>query len=182
MLKAPLDGFDGGVNPVTGRTADIPFSWERLSKATAYKLYIAYDSGFDEEVTSVAVASTKSTVVQTVGPYQTIGEDEQVEFMPGTTYYWRIKVTGPVSSPYSATYSFTIKEAVAPVTEVTVEPAPAPEIVVEPAPAPEIVVEVPPYPEPAPAIPSYMLWMIIGIGAVLVIALIVLIVRTRRVV
>ncbi len=37
-------------------------------------------------------------------------------------------------------------------------------------------------PQPAePAIPSYLLWTIIGIGAILVIALIVLIVRTRRV-
>jgi len=30
------------------------------------------------------------------------------------------------------------------------------------------------------AIPSYLLWIIIGIGAILVIALIVLVVRTRR--
>jgi len=33
----------------------------------------------------------------------------------------------------------------------------------------------------APVIPTYLLWVIVGVGAVLVIALIVLIVRTRRV-
>ena len=59
----------------------------------------------------------------------------------------------------------------------TSEPAPVvnvPEIVV---PAPEVVVQ-PPVSEPA--IPTGLLWAIIIIGAVLVIALIVLIVRTRR--
>jgi hypothetical protein len=35
--------------------------------------------------------------------------------------------------------------------------------------------------EPTPVIPTYLLWIIVGIGAVLVISLIVLIVRTRRV-
>ncbi len=35
--------------------------------------------------------------------------------------------------------------------------------------------------EPTPVIPAYLLWMIIGIGAVLIISLIVLIIRTRRV-
>ena len=63
------------------------------------------------------------------------------------------------------------------VPDITVE---APTITVEAAPAPAVTVEAPSA-AAAPAVPSYMLWMIIGIGAVLVIALIVLIVRTRRV-
>lgn len=33
----------------------------------------------------------------------------------------------------------------------------------------------------SPVIPTYILWIIVGVGAILVIALIVLIVRTRRV-
>jgi len=50
--------------------------------------------------------------------------------------------------------------------------------------APEVTVTVPPIviPPSAPAIPAVLLWTIVGIGAVLIIALIVLIVRTRRVV
>jgi len=35
-------------------------------------------------------------------------------------------------------------------------------------------------PTPVEAVPKYLLWIIIAIGAVLVIALIVLIIRTRR--
>ena len=64
--------------------------------------------------------------------------------------------------------------------EITVEAAPAPSVTVEAAPAPSVTVEAPTA-AAAPAIPSYLLWVIIAIGAVLVIALIVLIVRTRRV-
>ncbi len=80
-----------------------------------------------------------------------------------TAYAW--KVTAVPDGP-SATGVFTTEAeaAEAAVTEPT-EPA-------------EIqIVEVP----GAAPIPSYLLWMIIGIGAVLFIALIVLIVRTRRV-
>jgi nitrous oxidase accessory protein NosD len=75
--------------------------------------------------------------------------------------------------------------------EITVEAAPAPQVTVEAPPAPQVTVEAPPAPQvtveaapaaaAAPAIPTYLLWIIIGIGAVLVVALIVLIVRTRRV-
>ena len=66
------------------------------------------------------------------------------------------------------------------------EPAPPEEpIVVNPV-KPEVNVEIPPTKitiEPAEqAIPNYMLWIIVAVGAILIIALIVLIVRTRRVV
>ncbi len=67
--------------------------------------------------------------------------------------------------------------------------AAAPEIVIPTQPAPQITVKVPEVkippitiPPAQPAIPTYMLWFIIGIGAVLVIAVIILIIRTRRVV
>lgn len=51
-------------------------------------------------------------------------------------------------------------------------PAPKVDVTVEPA---KVTVE-----PSAPVIPDYMLWIIIAVGAVLIIALIVLIVRTRR--
>jgi hypothetical protein len=60
----------------------------------------------------------------------------------------------------------------------------APPIIIEekPAPpAPEIILEVPPTPAPVQVIPDYLLWVIVAVGAVLIIAVIVLIVRTRRV-
>ena len=72
-----------------------------------------------------------------------------------------------------------------PPAQVTIQPPPpaqvtvtAPTVNVAPAPAPQVTVNVP---DPTQPIPSYILWTIILIGAVLIIALIVLIVRTRRV-
>jgi len=76
-----------------------------------------------------------------------------------TSYFWRVQAIGPTSSPWSDVGSFTT----------VAEPPPPP----EPPPAPP--------PPPEPTTPAYI-WTIIGIGALLVIAVIVLIVRTRRVV
>jgi hypothetical protein len=108
MLSAPADAFVGAVNPVTGRAADVIFTWPRLSKSTAYGLEISYDDGFKEDVTTVTVTSSGSTVVQAVGPYQTASSAQQVELQPGTTYYWRVRTTSPIKSPYSETRSFTV--------------------------------------------------------------------------
>ncbi len=97
-----------------------------------------------------------------------------------TTYYWRVRGVLDAGStaftPWAAGIFTTEAEAV--VVEGTTP------VVVE-TPKPEITVEIPPTKitvEPAPpAIPTYLLWIIVVVGAVLVIALIVLIVRTRRV-
>lgn len=69
--------------------------------------------------------------------------------------------------------------AKAPDVDVVVEAPPAAQITVEAAPAPSVTVEA--AAPAAPTIPTYLLWVIIAIGAILVISLIVLIVRTRRV-
>jgi len=77
-----------------------------------------------------------------------------------TVYFWAVKATKPTLSPQSIG-SFTTMGAPA--------PAPGPPITIPPA-----------VPAPEPITPSYI-WGIIAIGAVLVIVVIVLIVRTRRV-
>ena len=70
---------------------------------------------------------------------------------------------------------------------VVVEPPPAPVTttvtipVVTSVPAPEVTLNIPAAPSPVQPIPSYLLWAVIVVGAVLVIAVIVLIVRTRRI-
>jgi len=280
-LAAPADGYSNPVNNVTGRANEIAFSWSRLSNATQYDLQIAYDDSFTEMVSGIDTG-TKSmpTVVIAVGPDRNGATDPagaQVNFMPGTTYYWRVKATAPLTSPYSEVRTLTIQpgsalvpaigspangatisssnpafswspvsgatmyefqlavstnfgasvfstqlpdtgirpavkldpgmtyfwrvRAVAPVTgmwstisnfmvaEEVVAPTPTPPVVVQQVPAPqinipaappaqEIVIPSAPTP-PAPIAPGYI-WAIIIIGAVLVIAVIVLIVRTRR--
>ncbi|MBA7505299.1 hypothetical protein ES706_03965 [subsurface metagenome] len=183
-LVAPKHGFTNIMNVVTGRAFDVTFVWERPStKVEGYDLRIALDEGFDEVLRTVTVVEDDPVVSQIAGPHGDADIDADVEFMPGTTYYWKVRVSDPVYSPWSVIYTLSVEEAVAPFPEVTVEAPPVPEITVEAPPAPEITVEVPPITIPAaPAIPAYLLWAIIVIGAVLIIALIVLIVRTRRVV
>jgi parallel beta-helix repeat protein len=70
-----------------------------------------------------------------------------------------------------------------PAPSVTVEAPPAPSVTVEAPPAPSVTVEAPPAPnvDVAPPFDPVFLWVIIAIGAILMIAVIVLIVRTRRV-
>jgi hypothetical protein len=76
-----------------------------------------------------------------------------------TTYFWAVRAIQPSAGAQSVgTFTTMSKEA--------------PPVVVEPTPPP--IIEL-----PTAETPSYI-WAIIGIGAVLVIAVIVLIVRTRR--
>ena len=96
-----------------------------------------------------------------------------------TTYYWRVRgVTGAAAPKKAApggpwvTGVFTTKAK-----PVEAEPP----IVIEPTPPTQVQVIEVPVQGPPQAIPDYLLWTIIGIGGVLIIALIVLIVRTRRV-
>jgi hypothetical protein len=110
-LLGPADKFSNPVNTVTGKANEISFSWSRLSKATEYKLYIAYDSSFKETVTTYVKDSDSSTVAVPVGPDRS--GDQQVNFLPGKTYYWRVKVTEPLYSAYSETRSFVIEPGAA---------------------------------------------------------------------
>jgi len=75
-----------------------------------------------------------------------------------TTYFWRARGIEPTVTDWSPVASF------------TTEKVPVPPVVVEPTPIPE---PVPPMITPA------IIWAIIAIGAILVIAVIVLIVKTR---
>jgi hypothetical protein len=186
-LAGPSDGTVVNINPVSGGTYNVPFTWERLSKASAYDFQAALDTGFVEKITTATVNSTSGTAFLNVAANT---------FMPGETYYWRVRLnsTGPIYSPWSETRSFTVSELPEAAEPVIIEQAPAPvisvpptpEIVLQPpeivlpapTPAPEIVI--PAAPEPTPAVPSWAIYAIIIIGAVLVIALIVLIMRTRR--
>jgi len=77
-----------------------------------------------------------------------------------STYFWRVRGIEPTTTDWSPVASF------------TTEKKPVPPVVVEPP--------APPLPAPPPVVTPAIIWAIIAIGAILGIAVIVLIVRTRR--
>ncbi len=199
--RAPADGADIPFNTVSGEAEQIIFSWTSPSdKVSKFNFEIATDTDFDETVLPLDIEKSSGTwdegdvISQIVGPGAT-GAD--IRFMPDTTYYWKVRVdaAGPVRSAWSETRSFTTGSLPEILPPVVIEQPPAPVIQVPPAPAititpPEIVLPAPPpappeivipsAPAPTPPVPQWALMVIIIIGAVLVIALIVLIMRTRR--
>jgi hypothetical protein len=208
-LTGPADGAEIPINFETGLAQDVIFTWDRLSVASDYDLYIAFDSGFTQMLTTTTVASTSSTVVKVLGPYQ-----GSIFYHPETTYYWKVRERavsgGTWYSPWSATRSFTTLSEVPPeqwispytgehfdseedllehIAEWEAAHAPAPEVWVSPYTGQkfdseaELLAHIAEW-EAAhapvePTTPAYI-WVIIAIGGVLVIAVIVLIVRTRR--
>ncbi|MFH1169203.1 MAG: hypothetical protein V1691_00775, partial [Chloroflexota bacterium] len=95
----PADNFFNPVSPITGKANDITFTWTRLTTATDYSLEIAADSSFKETVTTVAVSNSLPTVSAAVGPGET--GSQMVSWLPGQTYYWRVRATAPLYSAYS---------------------------------------------------------------------------------
>ncbi|MBU2608809.1 MAG: hypothetical protein KKF26_05770, partial [Chloroflexi bacterium] len=90
----------------------------------------------------------------------------------GMTYFAFVTAVEPTVSPQSVISFTTMAKPVAP-------PAPAPPVIVkEQAPMPAPVINIPA--APTSAVTPAIIWTIIIIGAVLVIAVIVLILRTRR--
>jgi photosystem II stability/assembly factor-like uncharacterized protein len=200
-MSLPADDADVPFNTVSGSARQIIFTWNSPSdKVTKFNFEIATDSGFNEDVLSLGIEKSSgtwdegATISQIVGPGAS--GDANIQFNPETTYYWRVRVdaAGPVRSAWSDVRSFTtgaLPEVQPPVI-ITQEPPPTisvpefppitiepPEIVL-PAPQPVPSIVIPSAPEPTPPVPSWAIYAIIIIGAILVIALIVLIMRTRR--
>jgi hypothetical protein len=159
-----IGAYDVAIEPM--------FTWGAVPGSIRYEIALSEDPTFTIIEWSYNVDQTFYKV------------DEPLRY--DTTYYWRVR--GVLGEPYQEFGQW--KTPATPWTTgiftTASEPAPPPDpIVVQPT-KPEVNVEIPPTKitiEPAEqAIPNYMLWIIVAVGAILVIALIVLIVRTRRVV
>jgi hypothetical protein len=125
--------------------------WTEIQGTPVYDLQMSLDSTF--AIIEWSKAIDKPMYVIT----------EPLEY--STTYYWRV-------APSGGAYVHGVFTTEA-------EPAsPTPPVTVTNVPTPTYTIEIPP---PVQAVPSALLYVIIAIGAILVIALIVLIVRTRRV-
>jgi hypothetical protein len=162
-------------SPVIGAydvSIDPMFTWGAVPGAIRYEIALSEDPTFTIIEWSYNVDQAFYKV------------DEPLRY--DTTYYWRVR--GVLGEPYQQARQWVTPSSpwtVGIFTTASEPEPPADPIVVQPT-KPEVNVEIPPTKitiEPAEqAIPNYMLWIIVAVGAVLVIALIVLIVRTRRVV
>ncbi len=106
-LNLPAMDFVGLVNNITGIAHDVCFTWDRPTESTEYELEIALDEDFFSLVTTVTVANINQVVGAIVGPGRTGGN--YVNFIPGNTYYWRIRTSKPVYSRYSVVKLFRIE-------------------------------------------------------------------------
>jgi len=183
--------------PVNGATIESTtpsFSWTPVAATTQYQFQLSADPAFSSLVYST---STMTTAVKV-----------PAALTEGETYFWRVRALLPVTADWSTVANFTVAVPAPPPpateteTETLTPPAPTTATVTMPvtltippaAPATTTVVTVSvpapqqpttvtftvPAPEVAPDITPSYIWAIIIIGAVLVIAVIVLIVRTRR--
>jgi len=156
-------------SPANGtQTADPnpAFSWSPVSGAKKYEFQLAVSTNFATPLFSDTIAET--------------GIRPAVKLDPGTTYFWRVRAIDPVEGDWSTIANFTVAvEAPPPPPPVEIVTTPPPVIEIPP-PEPAPIIEIPaPPPATEPINDAYILAIII-IGAVLVIAVIVLIVRTRR--
>ena len=157
--------YPGNVAPAPGAT-NIPlspgFQWNAADWATNYEFVLAENPDFTSPIVSFRSSDALDTTAY----------EYPDSLSYSTTYYWKVRAIklaagGKVST--QSTWGTGI------FTTMTKPVEPAPPVVVEQAPpVPDIII-------PAPVTPAYV-WVIIGIGGILVIAVIVLIVRTRRVV
>ncbi|MCK5644747.1 MAG: hypothetical protein KAJ19_28365 [Gammaproteobacteria bacterium] len=157
LSEAQWNPFVGGIPeaPYNGAT-DVPlmpsFAWNAADWATGYDFELADNPGFSPTMQSFRGAGALDTTVFLL----------DAALANSTTYYWRVRAVTSTTQSEWANGVFT-----------TMAAAPAP-------PAPPAPPPTPPAPiVPAPPIPTYLLWTIIGVGAVLVIAVVILIVRTR---
>jgi len=139
-------------------TVNPTFAWSPAAGATGYEIVVSDDPTF-------AIITYSRTATQPV-----FASDEQLAY--STVYYWRIRPTG-TAYPTTTPYVVGVFTTEAKPSDTTTEP----QITITNT-QPTFTIDMP---APQQPIPTYLLWIIIGIGAILVIALLVLIVRTRRV-
>jgi len=150
------------------------FAWGAVADAIGYDFEFADNANFVTPL--VKLDGELGRLIVTAYAY--VGE------LPySTAYYWRVKaVSADAESDWASGVFITMGEPEEPIPPVVIEPYEPPEITIE---QPDIIVQSPdvivPLPDVAAPITPAWIYVIIGVGAVLVIALLVLIVRTRRV-
>jgi len=106
-LGSPANNYQNPINPVNGNSQDIAFSWNKPTTGSiAYEVKIYASDGTTNLITGTKAATDLATPNLLIGPNQAANT---LNFAPGATYYWKVRTSTPVYSPYSETRSFTIQ-------------------------------------------------------------------------
>jgi hypothetical protein len=111
-LSLPADDYEVKVNPGSGRSYDVTFTFDRYSSdyVTAATLQVATDPDFNAIVATDTITNIATdTIARLIGPYGTATTGAALEFLPGTTYYWRVRTTSPMFSEWSETRTLSIE-------------------------------------------------------------------------
>jgi hypothetical protein len=117
-MQSPADGAAVSINTASGAPYDITFIFlkDADTDVTTAQIQIATDSDFNavvfdttfgDGVPATDTTLTTETVAKVLGP---TGAHGVVQYLPGATYYWRVRSTTPLNSPWSETRSFTVEE------------------------------------------------------------------------
>jgi hypothetical protein len=162
VIASPANG--GEVTTVTPA-----FSWSPISNTTSYRFELASDADFTNVIYTVDPTTAGAAV------------PSSLSLDRGAQYYWHVKALTPMEGEWSATANFIVAQLPteqAPPVIVTEVPAPTITAIITQPPATTTNIVINPA-EVKEVNPTYI-WAIIIVGAVLVIAVIILIVRTRR--
>ncbi len=160
------------LSPLNGamvNTLTPAMTWGAVTNATSYEFKIATDAAFSSVVDSKTGLTTTAYSLGT-------------PLKAGTTYFWEVRAISGANTGDWVVSAFTTAVAV-PVAGSTTPPPPQTIVIPTPTfniPTATVIIPSSTGTPVAPATPGYI-WVIIVIGAVLVIAVVVLIVRTRRV-
>ena len=165
-----------------GVTNEPTYSWEAVAGADHYDFEVAEDMGLLTKDDPFAMLDYSTSCLINAHAAK---EALKLE----SSYYWRVRTVIDLEEGVEVgswvTGYFTVmgepEEAEPPIVVEEITPV-TPEITIEPVviPPQEVIIEIAPD-EVVQVIPDYLLWIIVVVGAVLISAVIVLRVRTRRV-
>jgi hypothetical protein len=169
QLQAIVPVIHTPVNGVVLDTLSPGFSWAPISGVTSYQFQLSKEPSF-----VVLVYSDNTTTAGEALPVA-------LKLVAGTQYFWRVRAAAPAVGDWSEVGNFSVTVPVIASPTPTITPTitilPTPTITVT---LPQPTVIIPTSTAVVEKISPAYIWAIIIIGAVLVIAVIVLIVRTRR--
>jgi len=173
---APNLAIGSGAVPALGATGvavDTTLAWAAVAGATSYDIVIAEDSTLADKFAVINYSATSPIAMHKIPADQILKYDQ--------IYWWRVRsVSAAGASAWTISSFTTMKEPAAPTVAPTTTVVTTTVPVVTSVPAPIITVQIPTT-EPVEVIPPYLLWAVVAVGIILVIAVVVLIVRTRRI-